>query len=185
MALTAYRTWVTGEVVTATNMNEQVRDNGNWLADAHLCKLTLNAAAATTSGTVHTLGGGTNALGTWDEGEDTDAFHDTVTNPSRITVPTGLAGIYDVLGQAQFDTSASQRRAILINKNGTLVGETNLSATRHHDGTGGSIWFAQCPVFVRMAATDYLEMQVFQNSGAGLNINGGVTTAFTAALVGR
>ena len=31
MAFTAYRTWVTGEVVTAAQLNEQIRDNGNAL----------------------------------------------------------------------------------------------------------------------------------------------------------
>jgi len=29
MALTAFRTWVTGELVTAAMMNQQIRDNGN------------------------------------------------------------------------------------------------------------------------------------------------------------
>lgn len=29
MALTTYRTWVTGELVTAAMMNQQIRDNGN------------------------------------------------------------------------------------------------------------------------------------------------------------
>ena len=31
MAFTAFRTWVTGEVVTAAQLNEQIRDNGNAL----------------------------------------------------------------------------------------------------------------------------------------------------------
>lgn len=33
MAFTAYRTWVPGEVVTAAQLNEQLRDNGNYLKD--------------------------------------------------------------------------------------------------------------------------------------------------------
>lgn len=35
MAWTAPRTWVTGEIVTESMLNEQVRDNLGWLKSAH------------------------------------------------------------------------------------------------------------------------------------------------------
>lgn len=185
MAFTAYRTWVAGEVVTAAQFNEQIRDNGVDDRTAHGCKLKLNATVTATTATVHTVGGGTNPIGTWDEVDDTNAYHDTTTNPERITIPTGYGGVYFVHGQVQFASGASQRRAILIRKNATTtIAETNLSATRHHDGTGGSEWFSESGTLERMAAGDYFDMQVFQNSGANLSLNSGVTTALSAYLIG-
>ena len=42
MAKTAYRTWVAGEVVTASMLNEQVRDNGNALWESFVARTTVD-----------------------------------------------------------------------------------------------------------------------------------------------
>jgi hypothetical protein len=97
---------------------------------------------------------------------DISAMHSTSSNTGRLTVPSGEGGWYDLGGHAQFTTSAGGvARMIRIRLNGT---------TLLASAPGGPIsasFNAYCTVTTKylLAAGDYVELQVFQNSGGALN----------------
>jgi hypothetical protein len=102
------------------------------------------------------------------ESFDTDAFHDNSTNNTRFTIPTGKGGKYLITAAVRFATNSSGRRIVAPRKNGSTyiantqeMGATNISAAE--------------PTIVmtsinELAAGDYIELMVYQNSGGSLNI---------------
>lgn len=110
------------------------------------------------------------------ESFDTDAFHSTVSNTSRLTVPVGKGGTYLIVGQASWGTSAAGRKACWPYKNGTLrlcVDEVN-----GDDGGLGLSHTATC--FAVLAEGDYVELHVRQDSGGALFSLGSSTGDLTS-----
>jgi hypothetical protein len=94
--------------------------------------------------------------------------HSTVTNTSRYTCQTGFDGVYQVSGGASFGSPPTTgSRTVRISKNGTAI---NGSQGPGHDGTATGIT-ASRTVFVRLAAGDYVEIEGYQSTGAGLGTN--------------
>jgi len=97
------------------------------------------------------------------EAWDTNNIHDNATNNSRLTCK--VAGYYLVIGFCQWVSNSTGRRLIRIQKNGTTTmfqAEVTISAANIYapmDITG----------FLYLAVNDYIELQVFQTSGAALN----------------
>jgi len=95
---------------------------------------------------------------------DTDAFHSTSTNTSRFTIPSGLAGKYRVGGAARFPQNALGRRLAQIITNGgtakTFEVATNASAFVTVSGSA----------IFELAVADYVEFQVYQDSGSSLSL---------------
>lgn len=149
-----------GGYFTGTDVEDALQElgaGGGAVADSIACKVTRTAAfTLTTSGTTYTI--------PWDTEEfDSDVFHDTVTNNTRITIPTGLGGLYYVgatLGMVAF-TGANQRFLGWISKNG--------STTIDYAEVGGDgntqIPFVSLSTVVSLAAGDYLEAKVIQTTG--------------------
>ncbi|HXI17890.1 MAG TPA: hypothetical protein VNM48_16130 [Chloroflexota bacterium] len=96
---------------------------------------------------------------------DASGLHSTTVNTSRFAVPAGLGGIYEITGNAQISpSSAGTRRYGAIRLNGTTllaVSEGIISATQ-------PAWFTPTGIY-SLAAGDYVELVVFQNSGGALN----------------
>lgn len=99
---------------------------------------------------------------------DTDSFHDTATNNSRITIPSGKGGKYLIVAKFHFAGNATgTNRLGGIVKNGTNVG-----LFRGINGNSSSVgWNAS--VILDLVATDYIELEVYQDSGGSLNAIGG------------
>ena len=99
---------------------------------------------------------------------DTDTFHDTATNNSRITIPSGKNGKYLIVAKFHFAGNATGTdRLGGIKKNGTSVG-----LFRGINGNSSSVgWNAS--VILDLVATDYIELEVYQDSGGSLNALGG------------
>jgi len=99
---------------------------------------------------------------------DTDTFHDTSTNNSRITIPSGKNGKYLITAKWHFQGNASgSDRLGAIKKNGTAIG-----SYRGINGNASSVgWGAS--VILDLVATDYIELEVYQDSGGNLNALGG------------
>lgn len=98
---------------------------------------------------------------------DTDAFHDTVTNNSRLTIPAGKAGKYLVGGAVNWSTNSLGTTAYAsIRKNGTgdylVVGGSRENAYKDI-----------APTLVDLAVADYIQLIVIQTSGASVNITRG------------
>lgn len=116
------------------------------------------------------------------EGWDTDAFHSTGTNPTRITVPTGKAGKYLVTGWAHFAANTTGKRGIQFLVNGTAASAQNGVYPTQGVGDEASL---ELTAVLDLAVGDYIEMAVFQNSGGALNLNtGGAHPKFQASLLG-
>lgn len=114
----------------------------------------------------------------WDtELEDTDGFHSTVTNTSRITIPSGKAGFYKITGQASFASNATGFRNAAIRKNGSDYFIFWVAPATNGDWSVGSV-----SNIIELAENDYIEMFVYQNSTASININGGTTYGASFAV---
>lgn len=107
---------------------------------------------------------------TWNaETEDTHNFHDLVTNPSRITVPAGLGGLYLItvgIKLTEDTTSPYGNRSVFVMLNGT-------TSLIDYEDTGAKVQFAATvSIVTRLAAGDYLTTGCWQDSGASLSAVG-------------
>lgn len=99
---------------------------------------------------------------------DTDGFHSTSSNTSRMTIPAGLAGKYLAVGQISWDTNVTGERILLLMKNGTgfaagqpTVRDTTTDTQFSQQGTG---------VF-DLVAGDYIQLTAYQSSGGTRDID--------------
>jgi hypothetical protein len=117
------------------------------------------------------------------DGETTDvgAMHDNVTNNSRLTVPVGGDGTYILSCGIEFAADATGFRHVRFLKNGAT-----LLALNTHPNLGASdVVRPSLTTAADLVAGDFVEVQVYQNSGGALDINGtnAYTTWFTATKV--
>lgn len=112
------------------------------------------------------------------ENFDTDSFHSTVTNTSRITVP--LAGKYLLTVSVGFAANGTGYRFATIKKNGTAFAPLDIRTSP------SAVYDVQLnnSVTVNAAANDYFELQVFQNSGGNLNAGSTASLPFTCTYLG-
>ena len=105
------------------------------------------------------------------ESFDTDTFHDNVTNPSRVTIPSGKGGKYLFTAWASFVGNGTGYRDMQLLKNGTtLTGSSAVGWKPDATGyTAGTI-----AVILNLVATDYLEVLVTQTSGGNLALVGNI-----------
>ena len=115
----------------------------------------------------------------WDtENYDTDAFHSTSTNTSRITIPAGKAGYYSISATGAFSSNSTGQRYFAFYKNGSfeqIFGRAaGYSADTVLSGT----------VVLNLAVGDYIQIEAFQNSGGALNFESGISSQFSAQFLG-
>jgi len=93
------------------------------------------------------------------ENFDTDGFHSTSVNTSRITIPAGLSGKYLVNAFGEWDNNASGYRGLNFFLNGTRI--------RNNYLTPSAIFpTQQFSCVLNLAAGDYIEVYVSQDSGS-------------------
>ena len=122
MAYTAYRTWTTGEIVTAALMNEQVRDNGLLTAPAILTTAgdIIYASAAntparlakSTTSTQYLANTGTSNVPAWNE----------------VALATGVSGTLPVANGGTGATTLTDKAVLISQDSGTdTVGSVALT----------------------------------------------------------
>jgi hypothetical protein len=99
------------------------------------------------------------------EDYDVGAMHSTVSNTSRLTVPTGGDGLYLVIAAVAFGSNATGYRQLRLAKNGTA-----LNSIRAQGGTASGDSVIQISDILNLAAADYVEVKAYQTSGGSLNI---------------
>lgn len=174
MPYTTPSTITTGQLVTATLMNNEWAGNISFLANPPTCRVYNNAAISIPNVT-------TTPLTFNSERFDTDSMHSMVSNTGRITFNT--AGVYVVTANISWAASAVGFRITNIRLNGATVLASTSSVVRS-DG----FLDVPCPTIYKFAVGDYIEVTVFQNSGAALNVSAGggsFTPEFAAAWVGN
>jgi len=98
---------------------------------------------------------------------DSHNMHDNSTNNTRIT--PNKAGLYWLKGQVNFDPNSTGHRDAKLTKNGTTT-----IALQHLASISGVETIVQVAGLIAFnGSTDYVELFGRQNSGAGLNANGG------------
>ena len=93
---------------------------------------------------------------------DTDNMHSTSSNTSRLTATT--AGKYIISGHIEFASNATGRRQIGIRLNGTTF-----IGFQEWDTNQSSVTLMSITTLYALAATDYVELRVFQTSGGPLD----------------
>lgn len=100
---------------------------------------------------------------------DTDAIHDTGSNTSRMTIPTGLGGKWQVNFEAGFAANGNGSRYVAIAVNGTRI----LHKQVEEPTAGASNWFMGIADIVSVSAGDYIEGFVYQDSGGAVDLVAG------------
>jgi hypothetical protein len=112
---------------------------------------------------------------------DTNSYHSTVTNPSRMTAP--VTGYYYVRGSAQWATSSSGSRHLTITKNAAGVVGVNTQLYGSHPAHATFPTQNQISGMVYLVAGDYLELFAYQDSGSGLAITKDTSNPFQMQLI--
>lgn len=156
MAYTTPRTWVAGDVLTAAQLNTDVRDNISFLANP--------PSAIARRAASQSIANATWTLITFDtEDRDTDGMF-TVASGDRITIVT--AGLYHVEFKAAFSVNVNGDRAfqickgIVVDTGGFARATGKATAIDSSATIGGDI---------PLIAGDTLSFQVYQNSAGALN----------------
>lgn len=156
--LPSYRTWVAGEILTAANMNSNVRDAGNFFLSVPVFEGRQTVAQS--------LGNNATTAITLDtEDIDTDNGHSTATNTSRYTAAT--SGRYQLSGGISFTANATGVRTVALLLNGTVINGSDVFALG--TATDDMRLPARTLTAFMNGTTDFVEIGGFQNSGAGLN----------------
>lgn len=138
-----------------------VRDDLEWLArNKPRCHAQAGGAQSLSNVTYTTI-----ALGT--EAYDVGGCHSTVTNNSRLTVPSGGAGIYLVQALAAWASNSSNTRQCRIVANGLIVLTQDTRTV-----AGSYVHFSNLSCFANLNDGDYVELQMYQDSGGSLNTDG-------------
>jgi hypothetical protein len=114
------------------------------------------------------------------EVEDTATYHSTVTNTSRFTVPAAKDGVFYCAGGVFWDANATGQRQLFIMKNGTAIPGTY----EVEIGNAGFGIAQRTGAIVRLAATDYVQLVVWQNSGGNRTIGNSPVAAFEMVRLG-
>lgn len=154
------RTWVSGEVVTAGYMNNNITSPVAWLLAPALCRVRATGAQSIANNTFVTL--------TFDaEDVDTTGMHSTAVNTGRLTAV--YPGWYQLFGAncwAAGGAAATSRRMAhyIVNGGSGLTGSIG-------GGTGmnsimPAVWR---PIHLYLNVGDYVEVQVYQDTGGALS----------------
>ena len=104
---------------------------------------------------------------------DTGGFHGT-TNTSRLTIPSGYGGVYQVTASVTWNPSSTGAVFLQVRKNGAASTAASLAASAANFGSlfanGDPI--VQCNGQLRLVAGDYVELYTAQNSGGPLSLKG-------------
>jgi hypothetical protein len=128
-----------------------------------------------------TLSNNTTTTLTWNQEDfDTDGFHSTSTNTSRITIPAGKAGKYLVTSKVQYASNSGGRRITQIIKNGSNLWDFESASP------GSTNLQLQGVAIIDLLVGDYVETTAWQNSGGSLGVSNANTrySAFAAFLIG-
>lgn len=100
---------------------------------------------------------------------DSSGFHSTSSDTSRITIPTGYDGKYLIGGMTSWDTNATGERYMRFKKNGSL----DIRGSHVHASADAGGPKQETAALVDLVAGDYVELNVFQDSGGSRTVGAG------------
>lgn len=144
--------------VPPASWGDGVRDNGETLARPPGCIVRRSTTQSIPDAT------NTAILYTATDDRDTDGYHSTSSNQSRMTVPTGMGGWYEFGGEVTYSGLGGTNRVLQPRVNGS----TSYTAITWSSTTSSTFVYPVVPIL--LSAGDYVEMLTYQNSGGALNI---------------
>lgn len=99
------------------------------------------------------------------EDYDTDSYHSTSSNTSRLTIPTGLGGAKLIIGYVEWSSNATGYRALTLFKNGNTTIEQEITPA-----ASGVLTCQHVMAEAVLQQGDYVELFVQQNSGGNVDI---------------
>jgi len=167
LAVGANDTILVADSSTATGLKWAAPASGSTFVGANV-KSTTDQSISNATFTIANFGG---------ENFDTNTFHDNTTNNSRLTIPSGKDGYYLVTCVMQFASNDTGFRAVVLKKNGSDY--QNMSWV--DADSGNNIW-TSASATISCVATDYLQIEVYQNSSGALDVKAG--SNFTISYLG-
>lgn len=165
--VTYFNAATTSEIADVTTGAESAGTSGSFARGDHVHHLAFSGARVYNSGDfTHDNSGGEKIITFDTEDFDTDAYHSTVSNTSRLTAPT--TGYYMVGGQIRYESNATGSRSLDIKVDGTTY-----VATGFRDNSGDILDLSNSTL-VHLTAGQYVELGSFQSSGANRLINDSV-----------
>ncbi len=112
---------------------------------------------------------------------DTDTMHSTSSNTSRLTATT--AGLYQITGVISWDSDTTNERRVRVLANGATI---VAGAIDTRPTAGVAVLYHPVHGQIHLAASGYVELQVWQNSGSDRTVarDGGTTPYFAMVRVG-
>jgi hypothetical protein len=104
---------------------------------------------------------------------DSNGFHSTSSDTSRLTIPAGYAGKYFISSQLFPSENSAGRREIRFRKNGSEIAGWNMNAF-------GTMEMIQFYAYVDASVADYFEVTFRQNTGGNLTLYGSSSVAGNA-----
>lgn len=155
------RTWVTGEVVTAAEMNTDIRDAVKFLLGG---ASTRKPSFRTHLSAVVSIANNTTATAIWNTAdEDTDSGYST--GSGLYTVAT--AGLWVFNARSLWASNAAGTRILAMRVNSVSSSTQFVSAAVDGFGRSSTTLVARC------AVSDIVDATVFQSSGGALNFGTG------------
>ena len=115
------------------------------------------------------------------EDYDTNSFHDNSTNNSRITIPTGLGGKYNISALIRTEDATGNLYSILgLLKNGSDFNSLGIPSSVVKSDDQGTVTMVYT-VQVSLAAADYVEFSFSSNWATG---NKTITSRFCVEYLG-
>ena len=173
-AVPAPRTWVTGEVVTAAEMNTNISD----VLTFALAPPILQARQIVSQSIANSTSPGT-AVTYTAEDVDSSGMHSNVTNTSRATAV--YPGYYRFSGGIPYVANATGQRGGYATVNGSALNGSN---TLLNTTAANAIYVPLRTILAYLSVGDYFEWLATQNSGGALNTgSGGVSFDATLTCV--
>lgn len=137
------------------------------------CALYMDVNQSLTNNTVTNLNWGAEEF-------DTDAFHSTSSNTSRITIPSGKAGKYLFAWGISYLANATGIRETALRKNGTSISYQDFPVSSNASETNMTATY-----IANAAVGDYFELAGYQNTGGALDVrSGSIRTFFHCTYLG-
>lgn len=153
-------TWTTGQIVTAAQLNSNLRDAVNFLLTPPLAVLRQTVAQSLATGTFNPI--------TFDtEDFDRDNGHSTVSNTSRYTAQT--PGWYEPEGIFAVAPNATNRRIAKWVVNGTPANAARVDIVTVTQPAGATFSMNAPTRRLFLNTNDYLELYGWQDGAASLN----------------
>lgn len=178
MAAPSMATFYAGQRLRAADMNAQVRDAVNWTIAGKTCRA-IRTGSQSISNAFYT---GVNLTS---EDFDPMGWHDSAGAFPNIIVPN-IPGYYQVEGSVEFVAVAGGVRQAYINARTFGAGPFRMAGCSDGGSASYPSFLSVSTVVYMNGSTDYVELLLWQNSGAALNtsVASGFNTSLCCTLIG-